>query len=554
MRPRRRTILIGIGALVLLLGIGAYAFLHVTMRGQGDDKGLLANLISRTLSTPAAQISIGDVSGVLTSDVTVSNVSIADQDGVWLKLDKVRLVWRRAALLMGRLEIDRLDVGHLAVHRKPLAAPEAVATGESAAPGQSAQPAEPLLPEIPVKVEVKSFALAELSLGEPLVGVAARLAAAGRAVLGNPAEGLSLQLDARRLDAQGTFAAKLDYVPTSGRLETVLTLDEAPGGIAVRLLQVADQPAAKLDLHGTGTLDAFDARLAFDAGPGTGANGAAQLTRQADGRRLTLDLGARIEGLLPAVAQPIFAGTTRLNSSIRFAGDGAIYVEPLSVVSTLARMDIGGVVSADQVADLGIRMRALPNAGDATAVNDVGIKTLAFDASVKGALSGPQIAATAMLRDAKLPQGRFGQIDASFSASPGGSLLDKETSITLAGQVKASGLHASDAAVDSAIGSSLSLVLAGTSRDGIVDVQTLQLQTETVAAWFKGQVGGAAVAGRAPTGSTAEDRARRAGPAKIRYEASRWNRWASSTDQARWPCSACLCAQASSKARAEALG
>lgn len=503
MRLRRRTIFVGLGAFVLLLGLSGYAFLHFTLRVQGDDKGLLANLISRALSTPAAQISIGDVSGVLTSDVTVSDVSIADQDGVWLKLDKVRLVWRRTALLAGRLEIDRLDVGRLAVHRKPMPAAAPVATGQPASqPGQAAQPDEALLPDIPVKVEIKSFALAELALGEPLLGVGARLTAHGQAVLGKPAEGLSLTLDARRLDAQGVFATKLDYVPASGRLETIMTLDEAPGGIAVRLLNVADLPAAKLDLRGAGTLDAFDARLAFDAGPSTGANGAVQLTKQADGRRLALDLGARIEGLLPSVAQPIFAGTTRLTSSIRFATDGAIQIEPLSVISNLARMDVGGSVDADQVADLTIRMRALPNTGDSTEINDIGIKTLAFDASVKGALSGPQIAATAMLRDARLPQGRFGQIDASFNATPTGSLLEKETAVTLAGQVKASGLRASDAAIDSAVGSSLSLVLAGTSRGGVVDVQRLQFLTETGEASFNGQVGGPIIKGRANIASS----------------------------------------------------
>ncbi len=503
MRLRRKSLLIGLCACVLLLAAAGYAFLHFTMREHGDDKGLLANLISRALSTPAAQISLGDVSGVLTSDVTVTDVAIADQDGVWLKLDRVRLVWRRAALLMGRLEIDRLDVGHLAVYRKPIPAPVPIAgAASSPPPAQGAVPDEPLLPEIPVKIVLKSFALAELTLGEPLLGIGAQLTATGEAMLGNPAEGLSLKLDAQRLDAQGVFATRLDYVPSSGKLETAMTINEAPGGIVVRLLKVADLPAAKFDLHGSGTLDAFDARLAFDAGPGTGANGVAQLGKQADGRRLTLDLGARIEGLLPSVIQPIFAGTTRLNSSIGFAQSGAIRIEPLSVVSKLARMDIGGSVDAEQVADLTIRMRALPNSGDATELDDFGIKTLAFDATVKGALSGPQIAATALLRDARLPQGRFGQIDASFNASPAGSLLEKDTAIKLTGQVKATGLHASDPAIDSAVGSSLSLMLAGTSHAGTVDVQTLLLQTDTGAASFVGLVGGPLVKGRADIASS----------------------------------------------------
>lgn len=44
MRLRRRTIFIGLGAFMLLLGMAGYAVLHFTLRVQGDDKGLLANL------------------------------------------------------------------------------------------------------------------------------------------------------------------------------------------------------------------------------------------------------------------------------------------------------------------------------------------------------------------------------------------------------------------------------------------------------------------------------------------------------------------------------
>jgi translocation and assembly module TamB len=65
---------------------------------------------------------------------------------------------------------------------------------ETPVPGED----QPLLPELPVKVEIKEFRLAELVLGEPLLGTAARVTASGRARLGNPAEGLDLTLDARR--------------------------------------------------------------------------------------------------------------------------------------------------------------------------------------------------------------------------------------------------------------------------------------------------------------------------------------------------------------------
>ena len=270
---------------------------------------MLASLISRALSTPSTRVSIGDVEGALSSDATVRNIQISDRDGVWLRLDRARIVWSRLALFQRRLEIDRLEVDTLDVSRRPIPA-EAPVAGEN----------EPLLPQLPVKVDVKVFSLGELRLGEALLGTSARLAAGGSARLGNdPSEGLDLTFDAHRLDAPGTLMARLGLVPQGQRLTLTLKVDEPAGGIAARAAGIPGLPPVLLDVEGSGTLDAFAARLAFKAGDGIGADGTAQLDRQGTLRRLGLDLAARIEGLLPSVAAPVFAGTTKLTGSAEFS-------------------------------------------------------------------------------------------------------------------------------------------------------------------------------------------------------------------------------------------
>ena len=65
---------------------------------------ILGDLLSRALSTPTSRVSIGAVDGALSSDATIRDVAIADRNGVWLRLDKARLIWRRTALLSRRLE------------------------------------------------------------------------------------------------------------------------------------------------------------------------------------------------------------------------------------------------------------------------------------------------------------------------------------------------------------------------------------------------------------------------------------------------------------------
>ena len=131
-----------------------------------SDQGILASLISRLLSTPTTQVTIGSIEGALSSNAVIRDIRIADKDGVWLNLDRARLVWSRTALLRGRLQVDELTVDRLQILRRPLPADEAAPVSD-----------EPILPELPVRVIIDRFALQELVLGEPILGTAARLSA-----------------------------------------------------------------------------------------------------------------------------------------------------------------------------------------------------------------------------------------------------------------------------------------------------------------------------------------------------------------------------------------
>jgi len=106
-----------------------------------EDKGVLANLISRALSSPSMSVSIGAVDGVLSSDASISNIVISDRNGPWLKVDKARLVWNRLALFSRRLEVDQLTIGRMEFLRRPLASetppPD---TGGPARPGMATGP------------------------------------------------------------------------------------------------------------------------------------------------------------------------------------------------------------------------------------------------------------------------------------------------------------------------------------------------------------------------------------------------------------------------------
>ncbi|MEJ2378754.1 MAG: hypothetical protein P8Y71_26360, partial [Pseudolabrys sp.] len=103
-RLRRSTIF---GALALLAVASALTLAStLASRSADDSKGVLASLLSRVLSTPTTRVSIGQIDGALSSNATIHNITIADRDGVWLKLDTARFVWSRTAILLHqRLEV-----------------------------------------------------------------------------------------------------------------------------------------------------------------------------------------------------------------------------------------------------------------------------------------------------------------------------------------------------------------------------------------------------------------------------------------------------------------
>ena len=484
----RRSFL-GLGAAGVLL-VSGWVVLAPGSLAQSETT-ILGNVISRALSTPTAHVQIGSVDGALSSDATIRNVTVADRDGVWLRLDRARLVWRRSALLSRRLEVDRLEVGRLEVLRRPLPAEVDLPT---------ALESESLLPELPLKVEVKAFSLAELALGEPVLGTGARLAASGAARLGPPAEGLALTFEARRLDAEGRFTARLGYVPRGERLELKLDHDEPAGGLLARAANLPGLPTVRLELDGRGPLDDWAASLAFRAGEGIGAQGGARLVREGAERRLTLDLASQVDGLLPAAVAPVFAGTTQLQGTVRLGDGGAVGIERLDLASRTASLTLSGGLSADQVLDVAVTARARPTDGETTRAAGAEIASLAFDGSAKGPIRAPRIAGRLAAAGVHLPQGSLARLEASLSAEPRdgtpSATAGTEQRFAVNADARAEGVNLVDPALRAAVGDRVELALRSSwGQDGVGEIEHLRLVNPSLKARYQGRLGSRILAG-----------------------------------------------------------
>ena len=459
--------------LVALIALGAQA------RATEADKGMLANLLSRALSSETTSVSIGAVDGVLSSDASISDIVLSDRDGPWLKIDKVRLIWNRLALFSRRLEVDQLTIGHMQFLRRPLGPETPPPDG---GPGS-------ILPELPLKVIVKQFSLQELSLGEPVAGVAARLEIDGKATLGPPSEGLDLNLTSKRLDAPGEFKAVMTYVPATDKLTLAINSEEPAGGIFAHLVNLPGLPPVKLAFNGAGALDNFDAKLDFAAGPDVWARGDVVVARQGAGRKLTLDLNSRLEGMAPPIVRPVFAGETTLKGDVFFGDDSTIATPGLHLVSANARLDIVGGRSADNTVGVKIHAGAIPGATE--------IGKLDLNASIAGPALSPTIEGAFDAGDIHVEQGSLDHVSATFRAVPNGSLAEKSTRIAFEGQGAMSGLALADPTLASAIGSEAKLALRGSaSTGGDIAFDALDLSSHDLDARYSGLLSPTKVHGR----------------------------------------------------------
>lgn len=474
-------------AFLLAVGFVASARFGGFAQDAQTDRGIVANLISRALSSETSQVSIGAVEGALSSNVTIRDIVLSDRDGPWLRLDRAQLVWTRSALLLRRLDVNTLAIGRLEILRRPVPQPAPTTPGSDA----------PILPELPLKLIVQAFQLDELVLGEPVIGTAARIGANGAATLGPPSEGLDLRLDARRLDAPGEFTVRLGFVPQSTQLQIAARVSEPAGGLIARAADLPGHPPVELDLNGSGPLDQFASKLTFTAGETIGAQGTANLNRVGAGRDLALALDARVEGLMPAAVAPVFAGSTRLDGTVGIGDDGGVAVRQLALVSALARLDVAGAYNADRTIDMRVTVAARPNEGGKTKAAETEIAKLAFDATIRGPVDGPAIVASLDAEDAKLPIGHLGKLAATFTATPNGTLTEPTTKIALVADGEAAGVALADPALARAVGNRVAFTLRGTGEGtGNATFETLRLVMSGVELDYKGQAGQDRVLGR----------------------------------------------------------
>src|SRR5690606_36049807 len=154
---------------LFLVGVTAYAVAQ--NETPEEERGLFLSFIEDNLSAPNRQIRIQNIQGVLSSNARIGLITVADDEGIWLRIENASIVWSRTALVLRqRLQIDTLTAERIEVLRRPipdetLPAPEA--TGFQ-------------VPELPIAINLDTLEAPYIKFGPNVFGLESELSVAGR--------------------------------------------------------------------------------------------------------------------------------------------------------------------------------------------------------------------------------------------------------------------------------------------------------------------------------------------------------------------------------------
>lgn len=334
----------------ILLALTLMALPAAAQEAEGTG-GFLGDLLQDALTGENRNVQVTGLEGALSSQARLKRLTIADEAGVWLTIEEAELDWSRAALLRGALEVETLRARRIVLARLP-----ASGAAEDALPSPEATPIA--LPDLPVSVRIGALAVDSFDLGEPVLGLAAQVAATGRLSLVDGT--LDTDLKVTRQDRPGDrIALTAQFGGAAETLTLDLDVSEARGGLLSEMIGLPGRPQVALTLKGAGPLSDFTADLRL-ATEGTERLGGQLRLRGADEAATGIGFEADVAGDVTALFAPgyraFFGPEVRLRARGARGGDGAFDLPEVRIetrVLTLAgtlRTGPGGVVA---VADLG---------------------------------------------------------------------------------------------------------------------------------------------------------------------------------------------------------
>lgn len=302
-----------------------------------SSRSVFTTFIENRLSTPNRKIRLSGIRGALSSEASIGEITVADREGVWLRIVDASIVWSRTALLLRqRLEIDRLGAERIEVLRRPLPA-----KGLPAPESRSFQ-----VPELPVAINLNRLEVPSASFAEDIFGLASELSLDGALSIAGGT--LDTTLDIQRLDGPGGhFALNAAFSNETEVLELDLALDEPADGVVANLLQIEGRPPLSLTVAGSGPLSALDVKLALAADGVPTFGGTMRFRQREDGLGFSTRLAGPIARLVPARFRGFFGSGTVLTAEGLSKQGGGLLLRSLHLSSGSMQLEAAAETGAD---------------------------------------------------------------------------------------------------------------------------------------------------------------------------------------------------------------
>jgi translocation and assembly module TamB len=459
-----------------------------------QQKDWFVQFVEGQLSTPDRQIRLSNIDGALSSQASIREVTISDQEGVWLRIENAAIDWDQGALFTGRLLVHELKADSIEYIRN------AVPSGDVSLPPPEATPLE--VPEFPVAIQLDQLSVPKVTFGDGVFGLGSEISLGGSLKL----EGGSLTsaLDITRLDGPGgKLSANVGYTKGDNTVDVAVTLTEPPDGIVANLLNIEGKPEIALSVTGKGPVDNLVTTMALDAGGTRALEGSATIAGVADGLSITADLGGPIGALVAPEFRAFFGQQTRLAAAALVKSEGGIEVSNLKLsggqlalegnLATTADGFLNRLMLSGVVADPGGAPVVLPAPGGSTTIERADLRIDFGSAGGDG--WSANIAAQGFTN------GELAARDLTISASGvAADLTDPaRRRITFNADGTVSGIASGDADITAALGDSAGFGLAGLWEAGqplkiaqlrlVGKALTLALDGEVADNVFTGKVG-----------------------------------------------------------------
>lgn len=455
-KPRR---LLLAGALLVVPVVGVPVALvaqDVQTMSNDEQKDWLTSFVQDRLSTPERQISISNIDGVLGSDVSIREITISDQNGVWLRVNNASLNWNQAALFTGKLEVNSLKADSIEYLRNAVPAEGAVDI-----PAPEAGALE--IPEFPVSIHIGELAVPKVTFGDSVFGLGSEISLNGSMLLegGN----LDAKLDVQRLDGPGgTLNLDVAYRKENSTIDLTLDLNEPPNGVMANLLNIEGRPAMQLKVAGEGPVANLDTQMDLLADGQTALSGTATVRQQSAGFDINAQLSGPLSRLIAEPYRPFFGSETRLDAKALVRSAGGLDISQFSLSGgQLAVSGLASTTSDNFLSRLKLDATIADASGQAVTLPVTGHSTLIDGARIAvdyGAGDSGDWTANVSVDGLSTPQ--FGAD--KFVLAIGGVANDindpAKRMVTFNGDGTLSGISA-DPAIKAALGDSVGLGIAG---------------------------------------------------------------------------------------------